>query len=155
MLVNNLLCSRNGLALMQQFEGLCLTAYQDCVGVWTIGYGHTGRDVHAGLNITEEQALDLLMRDSAAAAAAVNRLVTAKLTQNQFDALVSFVYNLGQGSLASSTLLRMLNAGDHAGAADQFPRWNKAGGVVVAGLQRRREAERALFMAPDATAQTV
>ncbi|MGA2690116.1 MAG: lysozyme [Candidatus Korobacteraceae bacterium] len=143
--VNNLSYSDQGLALTEQFEGLQLTAYQDPVGVWTIGYGHTGADVQPGLTITQEQASDLLLQDVAGAVAAVNRLVTVPLTQNQFDALVDFTFNVGQGNLASSTLLRELNAGNTAGAAAQFLVWVYAKGVELPGLVTRRQAEAALF----------
>ncbi|MFZ0312971.1 MAG: lysozyme [Candidatus Korobacteraceae bacterium] len=142
---NNLSYSSTGLALTEEFEGLRLTAYQDSVGVWTIGYGHTGSDVQPGLTITQEQAGALLLQDVAGAVAAVNRLVTVPLTQNQFDALVDFTFNLGQGNLASSTLLRELNAGNTAGAAAQFLVWVYAGGVKLPGLVKRRQAEAALF----------
>jgi lysozyme len=143
--VNNLSYSDQGLALTERFEGLQLTAYQDPVGVWTIGYGHTGPDVQPGLTITQEQAGALLLQDVAGAVAAVNRLVTVPLTQNQFDALVDFTFNVGQGNLASSTLLRELNAGNTAGAAAQFLVWVYAKGVELPGLVTRRQAESALF----------
>lgn len=143
--VNNLSYGKNGLALTQQFEGMRLSAYQDQVGVWTIGFGHTGPDVHAGLTITQDQATVLLMKDVASASASVNNLVKVPLTQNQFDALVDFVFNLGQGKFAGSTLLRGLNAGDFSGAAAEFVKWDHAGGQVVPGLLRRRLAEAQLF----------
>jgi lysozyme len=143
--VNNLSYSDQGLALTERFECLQLTAYQDPVGVWTIGYGHTGPDVQPGLTITQEQAGALLLQDVAGAVAAVNRLVTVPLTQNQFDALVDFTFNVGQGNLASSTLLRELNAGNTAGAAAQFLVWVYAKGVELPGLVTRRQAESALF----------
>lgn len=136
--------SNIGLALIREFEGLRLTAYQDAVGVWTIGYGAT-RGVKKGQKITEPQAEELLREDVARFEPEVLRLVKVPLSQAQFDALVSFAYNLGSKSLGSSTLLRMLNAGDYKGAAGQFDRWNKAGGKVLAGLTRRRAAERKLF----------
>jgi len=142
---NNFTYSQNGLNLTEQFEGLRLTAYQDSVGVWTIGYGHTGNDVRPGLTITQQQANNLLMQDTQSAAAAVNRLVTVAINQDEFDALVDFTFNLGQNALAGSTLLRKLNAGDFAGAAAEFPKWCKAGGKVLQGLVRRRQAEQQLF----------
>ena len=142
---NNFTYSQNGLALTQKFEGLRLTAYQDQVGVWTIGYGHTGPEVCAELTITQEQANNLLMQDIASAVAAVNRLVTVAFNQNGFDALVDFAFNLGNNALSGSTLLRKLNADDFAGAAAEFPKWCKAGGKVVPGLLRRRQAEQQLF----------
>lgn len=138
--------STNGVNLIQQFEGLRLQAYQDSVGIWTIGYGHTGADVKPGLKISQDQATSLLEKDLARFEAGVNKLVSVPLTQNQFDALVSFSYNLGIGSLQSSTLLKLLNAKNYQGAAEQFPRWNKAGGDVLAGLTKRRLAEQGLFL---------
>ncbi|WP_406850154.1 lysozyme [Chromobacterium phragmitis] len=139
----------SGIRLIKQFEGLRLAAYQDMVGVWTIGYGHTGPDVKAGLTITQQQADQLLAADLQKFEAGVSLAVTVSLNANQFSALVSFSYNLGLGNLRSSTLLRLLNQGDFAGAAAQFPRWNRAGGQVVAGLTRRRLAEQALFNSPE------
>ncbi|AXE31651.1 muraminidase [Chromobacterium phragmitis] len=135
----------SGIRLIKQFEGLRLAAYQDMVGVWTIGYGHTGPDVKAGLIITQQQADKLLAADLEKFETGVGQLVAVPLNANQFAALVSFSYNLGLGNLRSSTLLRLLNQGDFAGAAAQFSRWNRAGGQVVAGLARRRQAEQALF----------
>ena len=140
--------SAAGLELTKQFEGLELKAYQDSVGVWTIGYGHTGPDVKEGLTITEEQAGVLLAADVAWAVTCVNKSVKAKINQNQFDAMVDFVFNLGCASLVQSTLLKMVNAGDFEGAAKQFLRWNKAGGKVVRGLTKRRQAEAELFQKP-------
>jgi lysozyme len=137
--------SAAGLALTKQFEGLELKAYQDSVGVWTIGYGHTGTDVKPGLVITEAQASVLLAADVAWAVTCVNKSVTSAVNQNQFDAMVDFVFNLGCAAFGGSTLLRMVNARDFAGAAGQFGRWNKAGGKVLAGLTKRRTAEAALF----------
>ena len=142
--------SDKGIALIKQFEGCKLTAYQDSVGVWTIGYGWTqpveGKPIRAGMTIKQETAERLLKTGLVSYESDVSRLVKVGLTQGQFDALVSFTYNLGARSLSTSTLLRKLNAGDYAGAADEFLRWNKAGGKVLNGLARRREAERALFL---------
>ncbi|MEG5594009.1 lysozyme [Enterobacter hormaechei] len=142
--------SEKGMALIKQFEGCKLTAYQDSVGVWTIGYGWTqpvdGKPIRAGMTIKQETAERLLKTGLVSYESDVSRLVKVVLTQGQFDALVSFTYNLGAQSLSTSTLLRKLNAGDYAGAADEFLRWNKAGGKVLNGLTRRREAERALFL---------
>nr|WP_269841901.1 lysozyme [Enterobacter asburiae] len=142
--------SDKGIALIKQFEGCKLTAYQDSVGVWTIGYGWTklvdGKPIRAGMTIKQETAERLLKTGLVSYESDVSRLVKVGLTQGQFDALVSFTYNLGARSLSTSTLLRKLNAGDYAGAADEFLRWNKAGGNVLNGLTRRREAERALFL---------
>ncbi|QLS33669.1 lysozyme [Citrobacter sp. RHBSTW-00903] len=142
--------SPDGIALIKKFEGCKLTAYQDSVGVWTIGYGWTqpvdGKPIRAGMTIKQETAERLLKTGMVSYESDVSRLVKVGLTQGQFDALVSFTYNLGARSLSTSTLLRKLNAGDYAGAADEFLRWNKAGGKVLNGLTRRREAERALFL---------
>lgn len=142
--------SEKGIALIKQFEGCKLTAYQDSVGVWTIGYGWTqpvdGKPIRAGMTIKQETAERLLKTGLVSYESDVSRLVKVGLTQGQFDALVSFTYNLGARSLSTSTLLRKLNSGDYAGAADEFLRWNKAGGKVLNGLTRRREAERALFL---------
>jgi lysozyme len=143
--VNNLTYSGKGLALTEQWEGCRLTAYQDQVGVWTIGYGHTGADVTSGLTITRQQAEALLAKDVLAAARCVNTMVKLQLTQYEFDALVDFVFNLGTGAFVRSTLLTALNAGNIAAAAAQFASWDRAGGIVVAGLLRRRQAERGLF----------
>ena len=137
--------SDNGYSLTKKFEGLRLTAYRDQTGVWTIGYGHTGPDVHAGLTIAEDQADLLLERDIAGAAACVNRAVTATISQCQFDALVDFVFNLGCARLLGSTLLRHVNAGEFDPAAAQFLLWDHAGGVAVPGLLTRRNAEMAMF----------
>lgn len=142
---NNFTYSQDGLALTEQFEGCRLTAYQDQVGVWTIGYGHTGKDVVSGLTITQDQANALLASDIAGAAAFVNQAVTVALQQNEFDALVDFVFNLGRAAFAGSTLLKLLNAGNFESAAPQFALWDHAGGQVVAGLLRRRLAETAMF----------
>ncbi|MGX1904016.1 lysozyme [Enterobacter asburiae] len=142
--------SEKGIALIKEFEGCKLTAYQDSVGVWTIGYGWTqpvdGKPIRAGMTIKQETAERLLKTGLVSYESDVSRLVKVGLSQGQFDALVSFTYNLGARSLSTSTLLLKLNAGDYAGAADEFLRWNKAGGKVLNGLTRRREAERALFL---------
>jgi len=143
--MSNFTYSDAGFALTKQFEGLRLTAYQDQVGVWTIGYGHTGREVHGGMVITADQADVLLHSDVAAAVACVNRAVTSGISQNQFDALVDFVFNLGCARLLGSTLLRHVNAGEFDLAAPQFLLWDHAGGVVVQGLLKRRQAEMTLF----------
>jgi len=141
----NMTYSKTGEALTEGFEGCRLTAYQDVAGVWTIGYGTTGPDVVEGLVITQDEAVVRLEKGIAWAESAVNRLVTVALTQPEFDALVDFVYNLGVGAFEGSTLLSQLNSGDFHGAADQFERWDHAGGVVVAGLLRRRVAEETEF----------
>jgi lysozyme len=135
-----------GLELVKKFEGLVLTAYRDPVGIWTIGYGHTGPEVGPGDVITKAQAEALLKRDLARFESAVRNLVKVPLSSNQFSALVSFTYNVGSGALAQSTLLALLNQRNYQGAADQFPRWVNGGGQVLPGLVRRRNEERALFL---------
>ena len=134
--------------LVKHFEGLYLTAYKCPAGVWTIGYGHTA-GVKEGQTITADQADAFLQADLTAAAAQVDKLVKVPLTPQQRGALASFVFNLGSGSLQSSTLLRLLNQGDYAGAAGQFGRWVYAtvNGVKtqLPGLVKRRAAEEELF----------
>jgi lysozyme len=124
-----------------------VTTYLDAVGVPTIGYGHTGPDVTPNLVITQAQAEALLQSDLRGAENAVSAAVTVALNDNQFAVLVSFVYNLGAGTLNSSTLLALLNGGDYNGAAQQFTRFVYAGGEILQGLVTRRNAERALFLA--------
>lgn len=136
--------SEQGSQLIKHFEGFRNKAYQDIVGVWTIGYGCT-HGVKAGMTIIQEQGEAMLMRELDQFERAVDRLVIVDLNQNQFDALVSFAYNLGVGILQTSTLLKRLNAGDYAAVPAQMLRWNKAGGKEVSGLTRRREAEGVLF----------
>jgi GH24 family phage-related lysozyme (muramidase) len=142
--------SNNGIMLIKNFEGCKLTAYQDTVGVWTIGYGWTqavdGKPIRAGMTINQNTAERLLKTGLVGYEADVSKMLKVGVSQCQFDALVSFCYNLGAKSLSTSTLMRKLNAGDKSGAADEFLRWNKAGGKVLAGLTRRREAERSLFL---------
>lgn len=141
--------SNTGIELIKFFEGWRLKPYYDPVGIATCGAGHTKiaqELMDAGITLTEEQGLKLLDYDLIDASEAVNDNVRITLTQNQFDALVSFAFNLGCGNLAKSTLLKKLNASDYAGAAEQFLVWNKAGGKVLPGLTKRRAAEKALFL---------
>jgi lysozyme len=134
------------ISLIKKHEGLRLEAYLPTPNdVWTIGYGHT-HTTKQGQKITEAQAETLLRKDIAWAEEAVNESVVVPLTQNQFDALVSFVFNVGAGAFGSSTLLRLLNSKDYEGAANQFLRWNKQKGVALKGLTKRREEERKLFL---------
>lgn len=136
--------AKNGLELIKHFEGFRAQAYLDTGRVPTIGYGTT-KGVKLGQTVTMEKAEEFLKRDVAEAEKAVTRMVTVKLNQNQFDALVCFVYNLGQGNFASSTLLSLLNQGNYASVPVQMLRWNRDNGVVLAGLTRRRKAEGDLF----------
>ena len=138
--------SDKGIAVIQMFEGLRLTAYDDGGGVQTIGYGHTG-NVQPDSTIDEEEATRLLKADLLTAEQCVDECVEVQITQEQFDALVSFVFNVGCNAFNHSTLLRLLNAGNKEAAAAQFSRWTKDGGKVLAGLIRRRAAEAELFLA--------
>jgi lysozyme len=140
-------CSQSGLDLIKSFESCRLEAYLDSRGIPTLGFGHTF-GVRLGLQCTQEQADAWLLEDVQSAVDSVNRLVKVPLTQGQMDALVSFVYNCGSGNFAGSTLLKLLNSGDYDGCAGQFTRWDLSGGNVVAGLLRRREAEREEFNGP-------
>lgn len=133
-----------GLALIAHFEGTRTTAYKDTVGVTTICTGHT-KYVRMGDRRTLGECEQFLREDAGEAGQAVSRLVTTQLTQDQYDALTSFVFNLGAGNLQRSTLLRKINQGDCLGAVREFPRWNRAGGVVLPGLVKRRAAEAELF----------
>lgn len=141
--------------LTQDFEGFSATPYQDSAGVWTYLYGSTrdldGNPVRPDTPPGDQTlGLALLARDLRSAIETIQSDVHVPLTDGEEEALADFIYNIGQGNFERSTLLRMLNAGDYAGAADQFERWNMAGGKVLAGLVRRRAAERALFLASDA-----
>ena len=132
--------------IIKKHEGLRLEAYMPTPNdVWTIGYGHT-HTTQKGMKITAGQAESLLRKDITLVEKAVNKLVVVPLTQNQFDALSSLVFNIGEGAFSTSTLLRLLNAGDYEGAANQFPRWNRQKGRVLNGLTRRRQEERQLFL---------
>lgn len=136
--------SEEGISLIKKFEGCELKAYQCSANVWTIGYGHT-RNISEGDTCTQADADEMLVDDLQEFEGYVNELVDADLTQSQFDALVAWTYNLGPTNLKSSTLLKRLNEGDMADVPHQIRRWNKAGGKVLDGLERRREAEALLF----------
>lgn len=141
--------SQAGIDLIHSFESLQLKAYPDPGSKdgkpWTVGWGSTGPDIKEGTVWTKEQADARFTKKLAEVEASVKKSVKVPLTQGQFDALVSFTYNLGAGNLQSSTLLKMLNEGFYSNAALQFARWNKNDGKVMAGLTRRREAERKMF----------
>ena len=145
--------SEKGLSMIERFEGCLLKASNKLDGVWTIGYGQTGsyygKRVHRGITTTKAEAHAWLRDHSIKTYEdAVTQAVKVPLNQNQFDALVSFAYNVGVGALKQSTALRKLNAGDYAGAADALTMWTKCNGKVLAGLVRRRKEERALFLTP-------
>jgi len=136
--------SQEGLSLIKKFEGCELEAYRCAANVLTIGYGST-KGVKEGDTITQEEADSLLLHEMDEYEGYVKDSVTVDLNQNQFDALVSWVFNLGPSNLKASTLLKVLNAKDYEGVPAQIKRWNKAGGKVLQGLIRRREAESLLF----------
>jgi lysozyme len=143
--------SEDGVDLIKHFEGLRIKAYQDIAGVWTIGWGHTGKGAIPGMSIGIEEAEDLLRHDVALAESIV-KMATAGMmvTQGQFDALVSFAFNLGGPKLMQSSLLKKMRAGNLAGAAEEFLKWTKATvagkKIDVPGLVARRTAERELFL---------
>jgi len=136
--------SQRGIDLIKRFEGCELEAYQDLVGKWTIGYGHT-KEVSEGMRITKDQAEHMLTEELKEFEGYINNYVFVDLEQNQFDALTSWVYNLGPTNLRNSTMLKVLNAGKYTEVPYQMKRWNRAGGRVSKGLTRRREAEARLF----------
>lgn len=139
--------SSTGEDIIKSFEELRLVAYQDQKGVWTCGWGHTGPDVVEGTTCTPELAEIWFQDDTHKAVVGVDESLTTNVSQNQFDALVSLTFNVGVGAEEHSTLARLINARDFAGAAAQFPRWDHVNGVENAGLKRRRLAEQALFNA--------
>jgi lysozyme len=131
--------------IIKHFESLKLKSYKCPAGVWTIGWGNTDA-VEAGMLISESIAEELLDKDIESTINSVNHLVKVDLRQNQFDALVSLVFNLGHGNFSKSTLLKLLNERDYLGAANEFAKWRMAGGEVMHGLVRRRLAEANLFI---------
>ena len=137
-----------GIDLIKHFEGFSPTVYACPSGVPTLGFGSTHGITMDSPPITEEEGLELLMLDIAKFERGVNRLIDVPLNQNQFDALTSFAFNLGNGALQASTLRKKVNREDYEGAADEFPRWVFAGGRKLNGLVKRRYAERALFLTP-------
>ena len=141
---NSMKTSGIGIELIKEFEGCRQVAYQDSVGVWTIGYGHT-KDVYEGQLVIKKTCETMLAEDLEEFEDYVESYVKVELSQNQFDALVAWTFNLGPGNLKSSPLLRKLNYGDYESVPDEMRRWNKAGGEVLNGLVRRRDAEAELF----------
>ena len=145
---NKMQISEEGLSIIKKFEGCELESYLCPAGVWTIGYGHT-KGVKEGDKINKEEAEYLLQEEMIEYESYINDLVEVPLQQHMFDALVSWVYNLGSGNLQSSTLLRVLNEGKYDEVPAQIRRWNKSNGQVLEGLVRRREAEAVMFMGGD------
>ncbi len=141
---NSMKTSEVGRELIKEFEGCRQVAYQDSVGVWTIGYGHT-KDVYEGQLVIKKTCETMLAEDLEEFEDYVESYVKVELSQNQFDALVAWTFNLGPGNLSESTMLKKLNEGDYESVPDEMRRWNKAGGEVLNGLVRRRDAEAELF----------
>ncbi|KOR02514.1 lysozyme [Pluralibacter gergoviae] len=146
--------SDKGIELIKRFEGCSLSAYPDPGtggAPWTIGYGWTGnvdgKPIRPGMKIDQATADRLLRTGIVSYDQAVNKMLKVKVTQNQYDALVSLAYNIGTRALSTSTLMKKLNDGDYGGAADEFMRWNKSGGKAMQGLTNRRKAEREVFLA--------
>lgn len=137
--------SKNGIELIKKYEGCKLAAYQCPAKIWTIGFGHT-KNVKEHDKITQEIAEQLLINDLQEPENAINAYCRHALTQNQFDALVSFIFNLGSGAFRSSTLLKRLNANQINLAALEFDKWTRGGGKVLDGLVKRRADEKALFL---------
>jgi len=137
--------SDRGLNMLKNFEGVRYKAYRDAVGVWTIGYGHT-KTASPGMSITPAEAERLLRQDLERFEQAVRDRVTVPINQNQFDALVSFAFNVGVGAFRKSTLLKLLNQGNYEGAKNEFKRWVHGGGRRLAGLVKRRNQEAELFL---------
>ena len=140
--------SKTGIELLKHFEGCELKAYQDSVGVWTIGYGHT-KGIYEGLEITQSEAEKMLQDELPEYEGYITDKVVPMLQQHEYDALVCWVYNLGPTNLSSSTLLKRLNAGEFKDVPFQMKRWDKAGGQPLLGLTRRRNAEALLFKGED------
>ena len=141
--------SKNGIALIKAHEGFRLKAYLCPANVWTIGYGHTGSDVYMGKVITEDEAENLLITDLIKFEKAVRNNVHKQLTQNQFDALVSFTFNLGEGNLKKSTLLRKVNQNPNDPSIEiEFKKWVNAAGKRLPGLVKRRAEEAELYFKP-------
>jgi len=146
----NMNISNEGISLIKKFEGCELDSYKDAVGVWTIGYGHT-KNVKEGMTISKEQADNMLLNELDEYCEYVEKAVDVTLKQCEFDALVAWTYNLGPTNLNKSTMLKKLNNKEYQDVPHEIKRWNKAGGKVLQGLVRRREAESLLFQGKDWT----
>ena len=136
--------SEDGLELIKKFEGCETTAYQDSVGVWTIGFGHT-KGVEEGQTCSIEDAESMLADEMDEYEGYINNMVKVGLQQYEFDALVAWVYNLGPTNLGESTMLKVLNGGQFDRVPDEMNRWTRAGGEILEGLVRRRQAESLMF----------
>lgn len=138
--------NKAGLAILKHYEDCRMESYQCPAGVWTCGWGSTGKDVTRGLVWTQKQCDERLTADLRRFEAGVEEAVKVKVTDNQFSACVCLSYNIGLDAFLHSTLLRKLNAGDMSGASEEFQRWDKSGARILRGLTRRRLAERDLFL---------
>ena len=145
---NKMQISTEGISLIKKFEGCELESYKCAAGVWTIGFGST-HNIEEGMNISKDRAEELLLEDIAEFEESVLESVDMPMSQHQFDALVSWTFNLGPSNLKASTMLKVLNNGNYEDVPEQIKRWNKAGGKVLDGLIRRREAEALLFSGED------
>ena len=144
MISNKMKISEDGLELIKKFEGCETTAYQDSVGVWTIGFGHT-KGVEEGQTCSIEDAESMLADEMDEYEGYINNMVKVDLQQHEFDALVAWVYNLGPTNLGESTMLKVLNGGQFDRVPDEMNRWTRAGGEILEGLVRRRQAESLMF----------
>ena len=144
MIRNKMKISEDGLELIKKFEGCETTAYQDSVGVWTIGFGHT-KGVEEGQTCSIEDAESMLAEEMDEYEGYINNMVKVELQQHEFDALVAWVYNLGPTNLGESTMLKVLNGGQFDRVPDEMNRWTRAGGKILEGLVRRRQAESLMF----------
>ena len=144
MIRNKMKISEDGLELIKKFEGCETTAYQDSVGVWTIGFGHT-KGVEEGQTCSIEDAESMLADEMDEYEGYINNMVKVELQQHEFDALVAWVYNLGPTNLSESTMLKVLNGGQFDRVPDEMNRWTRAGGKILEGLVRRRQAESLMF----------
>ena len=144
MIRNKMKISEDGLELIKKFEGCETTAYQDSVGVWTIGFGHT-KGVEEGQTCSIEDAESMLADEMDEYEGYINNMVKVELQQHEFDSLVAWVYNLGPTNLSESTMLKVLNGGQFDRVPDEMNRWTRAGGEILEGLVRRRQAESLMF----------
>ena len=144
MIRNKMKISEDGLELIKKFEGCETTAYQDSVGVWTIGFGHT-KGVEEGQTCSIEDAESMLADEMDEYEGYINNMVKVELQQHEFDALVAWVYNLGPTNLGESTMLKVLNGGQFDRVPEEMNRWTRAGGKILEGLVRRRQAESLMF----------
>ena len=144
MIRNKMKISEDGLELIKKFEGCETSAYQDSVGVWTIGFGHT-KGVEEGQTCSIEDAESMLADEMDEYEGYINNMVKVDLQQHEFDSLVAWVYNLGPTNLGESTMLKVLNGGQFDRVPDEMNRWTRAGGEILEGLVRRRQAESLMF----------